>query len=58
MSKRPGNWSAELLARNWGIGREAAERTLRATARRGVREYDGNEVGVEQIPNWGPPSPL
>ena len=39
MSKRPGNWNAELLARNWGIGREAAERTLRATTRRGVREF-------------------
>jgi hypothetical protein len=48
MSKRPGNWNAELLARNWSIGREAAERTLRATTRRGVREYDGNKVGVER----------
>jgi hypothetical protein len=28
MSKRSGNWNAELLARNWSIGREAAERTL------------------------------
>jgi hypothetical protein len=47
-TKRPGNWNAELMARNWGIGREAAERTLRATTRRGVREYDGNEVRVER----------
>jgi hypothetical protein len=47
-SKRPGNWNTELLARNWSIRREAAERTLRATTRRGVREYNGNEVGVER----------
>jgi hypothetical protein len=46
MSKRPGNWNAELLARNWSIGREVAERTLRAITRRSVREYDGNKVGV------------
>jgi hypothetical protein len=25
ISKRPWNWNAEFLARNWGIGREAAE---------------------------------
>jgi hypothetical protein len=24
-AKRPGNWNAEFLVRNWGIGREAAE---------------------------------
>jgi hypothetical protein len=47
-SKRPGNWNAEFLARVWGIGREAAERTLRATTRRGVREYDGNEIALER----------
>jgi hypothetical protein len=59
MSKRPGIRSAELqastelLASNWGIGREAAERTLRATTRRGVHEYDGNEIGVERrFPAW------
>jgi hypothetical protein len=47
-TKRPGNWNAEFLARNWGIGRDSAERTLRATTRLGVRKYDGNEVGVER----------
>jgi hypothetical protein len=48
ISKRPGPWNAALLAKNWGIGVETAEKTLRATTRRGVREFDGGSVGVER----------
>lgn len=48
VTKRPGAWNAEFLAQNWGIGTEAAERTLRATTQRGVRMFDGNTVGVER----------
>lgn len=47
-TKRPGAWNTEFLAQNWGIGLEAAERTLRATTQRGVRMFDGNKVGVER----------
>lgn len=38
---RPGPYNAELLSSIWGIGKEAAERTLRATTQRGVRHFDG-----------------
>jgi Reverse transcriptase (RNA-dependent DNA polymerase) len=40
-SRRPGPYNAELLSSIWGIGRETAERTLRATTQRGVRHFDG-----------------
>jgi hypothetical protein len=48
VSKRLGPWNAELLAKNLGIGVGTTERALRATTRRGVREFDGNSVGVER----------
>ena len=47
-SKRPGAWNSEFLANNWGIGQDAAERTLRATTQRGDRHLDGHEVGVDR----------
>jgi hypothetical protein len=47
-TKHPGAWNSEFLAHNWGIGIEAAERTLRATTQRVVRAFDGNTVGVER----------
>ena len=33
-TKRPGTWNSQFLAGKWGIGVDAAERTLRATSER------------------------
>ena len=46
--KRPGPMDVETLAKNWAVGIESADRTLRATTQRGVRSFEGNEVGVEK----------
>ena len=42
------NANVEQLARTWRIGLPAAERTLKASTQRGVREYDGKTGSVER----------
>lgn len=47
-TQKPGHETVTQLSANWGIGREAAERTLRATTRRGAKGFDGTRTTAER----------